>query len=348
MFKRSRSSKSAPVVGLDIDGSRLAAAQVNLNGALTVKQAAVAELRPGIMRDGELADPVGLKDALQSFFAEHDLPKRVRLGVASQRIVVRALDLPALADERALAAAVKVEAPDHIPMPMEEAVVDFVPLGQVHTATGLRTRVVVVAARREMVERLALAVKDAGLHVEGIDLSAFAMVRALGAESDSDARLYVNVGGLTNVAVANASGCLFARAASGGMDAIIHTLAEKRGLTLEHAAQWMTHVGLVGEVDTIEGDPDLVATTRATLEDSVHQLADTVRGSLNFYRSQETAETVERGLVTGAGVAIPGLVERLGEKLRLALEPGVVDVVGDVGDPRQLTVAAGLAVASAS
>lgn len=333
-------------MGLDIDGGHVAAAQVNANGTFSVRKAAVADLPRGIMRDGELADPVALSEALRGFFAENGLPQRVRLGVASQRIVVRTLNLPPLSDERALAAAVKVEAPDHIPMPIDEAVIDFQSLGDVDTPAGTRTRVVVVAARREMVERFALAAADAGLQVEGIDLSAFAMVRALRAGAENDARLYVNVGGITNVAVANDSGCLFARAASGGLDAIVNTLAERRALTFEHATQWIAHVGLAADVDTIEGDPDLVATTRATLEEGVSELAETVRGSLNFYRSQDAVETVERGLVTGQGAAVPGLVERLGEKLRLHLEPGVVDAEDSVADPSRLTIAAGLAVAS--
>jgi type IV pilus assembly protein PilM len=346
VFKRSRSSKSAPIVGLDIDGGHVAAAQVMANGTFSVKNAAVSELPRGIMRDGELADPGALTEALRGFFAENGLPQHVRLGVASQRIVVRTLNLPPLADERALAAAVKVEAPDHIPMPIDEAVVDFQSLGDVDTPAGPRTRVVVVAARREMVERFAVAVADAGLRVEGIDLSAFAMVRALRSSAETDARLYVNLGGITNLAVANASGCLFARAASGGLDTIVSTLAERRALTTEHAAQWIAHVGLAADVDTIEGDPDLIATTRATLEQGVNELAETVRGSLNFYRSQEAVETVERGLVTGRGATVPGLVERLGEKLRLQLEAGVVHADDAVAEPSRLTVAAGLAVAS--
>ena len=49
----------------------------------------------------------------------------------------------------------------------------------------------------------------------------------------------------------------------------------------------------------------------------MHQLADTVRNSLNFYRMQEHSEPVDRGVVTGPAVAIPGLVERLSEHLRL-------------------------------
>ena len=120
------------------------------------------------------------------------------------------------------------------------------------------------------------------------------MVRALaGGQKAEGAVLYVSVGGLTNVAVANASGCLFTRAAAGGLDAMVHTLSERRGLTLEHARQWMSHVGLLAPLEDVEGDPDLVAAARTVLEEGVHQLADTVRNSLNFYRMQESAEQVE-------------------------------------------------------
>jgi type IV pilus assembly protein PilM len=194
-----------------------------------------------------------------------------------------------------------------------------------------------------MVERAAAAVQGAGLQIEGIDLSAFGMVRALASEHEG-AVLYVNVAGLTNVAVANAQGCLFTRAAAGGVEAIAQTLAERRGLTLEHARQWISHVGLVTPPEEIDGDPDLVTAARAGLEDGVHQLADSVRTSLNFYRTQENAERVETGFVTGPAVGIAGFAERLSEHLRLPLEGRVVNVAGDA-DAARLTVAAGLAVA---
>src|SRR4051794_20216925 len=147
------------------------------------------------MRDGEVADPIALAEALKTLFAEHELPKRVRLGIAHQRIVVRSLDLAVAGDDpKALAAAVRAEAPDHIPMPMEEAVLDFQLLGTVESPTGPKSRVVVVAVRRDMVERAAAAVQGAGLDLEGIDLSAFGMVRALATEH-AGALLYVNVAG---------------------------------------------------------------------------------------------------------------------------------------------------------
>jgi type IV pilus assembly protein PilM len=76
----------------------------------------------------------------------------------------------------------------------------------------------------------------------------------------------------------------------------------------------------------------------------VHDLADTVRNSLNFYRTQESSEPVELGVVTGTAVTIPGFVERLSEQLRLPLEARTV-AAPEEADAGRLTVAAGLAVA---
>ncbi len=340
----SRRRKDTPVAGLELDPGHIAAAQVSFDGALTLEKGGVAALRPGILRDGEVADPAALTEALKELFAEHELSTRVRLGIANQRIVVRILDLPPMDDVKALAAAVKLEAPDHIPMPMDEAVIDWQSLGAVDTPGGPRIRVVVVAVRRESIERLAGAARDAGLELEGIDLSAFGMVRALCGDQPDGAVLYINVAGLTNVAVANRQGCLFTRAAAGGLDGIVHTLSERRGLTVEHARQWMRHVGLAAPLEGVEGDPDLVAAARAVLEEGVHQLADTVRNSLNFYRMQESAEAVETGVLTGPAVEIPGFAERLADELKLPVASGVVASASEDLDSGRLTVAAGLAV----
>ena len=346
MFKRKQRSANT-VVGLDLDPGHIAAAEVHVNGGVTVRRGAVAPLRPGVLREGEIADPAALSEALRGLFEEHDLPRRVRLGIANQRIVVRSLDLPVIEDAKGLAAAVRQTAPDHIPMPMDEAVVDFQSLGVVATPGGPRSRVVIVAVRRDVIDRLVSATGEAGLELDGIDLAAFGMVRALAPVAPEHAILYVNVAGLTNVAVADASGCLFTRAASGGLDAAVHSLAERRGLTSEHARQWMQHVGLLTALEEVEGDPELVAATRTALEEGVHQLADTVRNSLNFYRTQEGAENVERALLTGPAVAIPGFAERVADQLKLPVQAAVVGAeAGEESelDLGRLTVAAGLAV----
>jgi len=344
VFKRKRASKTR-LVGLELDPGHLAAAEVSADGSLSLDRGAVAHLRPGILRDGDVTDAPALTEALRALFEEHDLPKRVRLGIANQRIVVRSLDLPLMDDEKALFAAARTLAPDHIPMPIDEAVLDMQSLGVVDTPAGPRIRVVVVAVRREMVERITAAAREAGLTVEGIDLSAFGMLRALPAPEAGRAVLYVNAAGLVNVAVANPAGCLFTRAAAGGLDAMAATLAERRGLTLEHARQWIQHVGLAAPLAEVEGDPELVAAVRATLEEGVHEMADTVRNSLNFYRMQESAETVDRAVLTGPGVEVEGLAARLADLLRLPVDVALVGSGAEQADAGRLTVAAGLAVA---
>ena len=86
-------------------------------------------------------------------------------------------------------------------------------LGIVETPDGPRTRVVVVAARRDMIDRLLDATRKAGLRPVGVDLSAFAMIRALYRPELTGATLYTSVGGLTNLAVAIDQTCAFTRVA---------------------------------------------------------------------------------------------------------------------------------------
>ena len=342
MLKSRRRQKT--IVGLELDPSHIAAAEVAVNGSISVTKGAVADLRPGVVRDGEVADPLALTEELRKLFTDAELGTQVRLGIANQRIVVRTLDVPPIDDPKLLEELVRSEAPDHIPVPMDDAVLDFQSLGRVETPAGPRTRVVIVAVRRDLIDRMVAAAQEAGLEVIGIDLSAFGMVRALHASDTSHAVLYINLAGLTNVAVANATGCLFTRAASGGLDAIAQTLTEKRGLTVEHARGWMHHVGLEAPLDTIEGDAELVAAVRQTLEDGVHTIADTVRNSLNFYRMQESAETVESAVLTGPATSIPGFAARLSEQLQMPVMPTVVAGKAEAADLGRLTVAAGLAV----
>ena len=344
-FKRSNKAAKT-LVGLDLDPAHVAAAEVYVNGSVAVQRGAVVALPAGVLRDGEVSDGPALTAAIKGLWAEHDFPKVVRLGIANQRIVVRTLDLPLLEDPKAIAAAVRFEAPDHIPMPMDEAVLDFQPLGAVTTPAGPRTRVVVVAVRREMVERYMEAVPASGLKVASIDLSAFALVRSLHNKltDDDGGLLYVNVAGLTNVAVASGEHCLFTRAAAGGLDAMVAALSDRRGLTTEHATQWLGHVGLERPLEELEGDPEVVAAARAVLEEGVHQLADTVRNSLNFYRMQENAEAVQRAVLTGPAVSVAGFSERFATSLGMPVEPRVVGQRGEIADAASLAVAAGLAV----
>jgi type IV pilus assembly protein PilM len=208
-----RKSSDRGCVGLDIDGRYLAAAQVS-GGRVT--RAASQGLPEGLVRDGEVTDPETLGQHLKSFAAATGLPRNVRIGVANQQIVVRVVELPRIEDEKQRDAAVRFQASEAIAMPLDEAVLDHQVAAFTTGADGTaRMQVVLVAARRKMIETLLEAVKAAGLKADGIDLDAFALVRALAApvgdEPDESARVFCHLGGVTNLAVAVGANCYFTR-----------------------------------------------------------------------------------------------------------------------------------------
>ena len=341
--------RTKTLVGLDIDATGIVAASVVVNGRVRVERVAFAPLDPGIIRDGEVADVDGLADALRTLYRENKgLDKRVRVGLANQKIVVRVVDLPYLEDAKELEAAVRFQAQDQLPMPLEHAVLDHQPLAVVNDATGRRQRVLLVAARREMVERVLAALRSAGLKPEGVDLSAFATVRALHrAGPDDELVLYLAIGGLTNLAVARGTECTFARASGSGVEALAIELAERAALTLEHAYGWLAHVGVQDPVEDVTGDRQIVEHTRQILLDGVRRIASEVRSSLDFHRMQEYACTVSRAVMTGPASAIPGFDVALASELGIPVEQGLVDGAPAGVDAGRVTVAAGLALLEA-
>jgi type IV pilus assembly protein PilM len=199
-----------------------------------------------------------------------------------------------------------------------------------------------------MVGRVLTAVRGAGLRPEGIDLSAFAMIRALHRpEADAEPLLYIAVGGLTNLAVAKGTTCLFTRASGGGVEAIAVELAETCQLTLEHARAWLEHVGLQSAVEDVEGDTEIVTAARRVLLDGVRRIAAEVRNSLDFHSAQGGDGVVGRAVLTGPASAIPGFDVALGSELGLPVTVGAVNGAPPGLPAGRLAVAAGLALEEA-
>jgi type IV pilus assembly protein PilM len=242
-------------VGLDLDGAYIAAVQTSADG---VSRAASIDLAPGVISDGEVTDVRALTDALRDFFKSHGLPKRVRLGIANQQIVVRQMEIPKIEDLKERDAAVRFQAAEAIAMPLDEVVLDHQVVGETVSPEGsARLRVVVVAARESMIARVVEAVRDAGLRPEGIDLNAFALVRTLAVPSDSTetARVFCHLGGVTNLAIAVGTSCLFTRPLSTQWDSeddnVAAALAEEIRLSIDFymaqpEARWVGEIVLSG------------------------------------------------------------------------------------------------------
>jgi type IV pilus assembly protein PilM len=293
-------------VGLDIDGRYLAAAQVS---AGRVTRAASQGLPEGLVRDGEVSDPQELGQHLKSFAAATGMPRNVRIGVANQQIVVRVVELPRIEDEKQRDAAVRFQASEAIAMPLDEAVLDHQVASYTTGADGTpRMQVVLVAARRKMIEQLLEAVKAAGLKAEGIDLDAFALVRTLatpeGDEPDDTARVFCHLGGVTNLAVAVGSNCYFTRPLS---------------------AVW----------DEDDAGSRLADEIRLSIDYYMTQPQAT-----------PVSEVVLSGPGSADGDLVEGLEAHLGISVKVPAPLGSLDgsAIGPTEDPHRYTVAAGLAL----
>jgi type IV pilus assembly protein PilM len=241
-----RRRASNDVVGLDVQPGLIAAVKARVNDSIRAERAAVQPLDPDTMREGEVLDVDALSHSLRELFADGGLGKHVRVGIANQRTVMRTLELPPVTDRKELAAAVQFQAQDQVPMPLASAVLDFHPLGVVDTPAGPRQRVVLVAAQRDMVERLLAAVRGAGLTPAGVDLSAFALIRSLhDRAADAGERvLYLNVDGLTNLAIAEGTVCRFTRVVGGGVEGMASEVAARRAIALHEARELLTTVDI--------------------------------------------------------------------------------------------------------
>jgi type IV pilus assembly protein PilM len=356
----SRKKKTGAVVGLDIEAGSIAAAEVRVNGSAEVMAAAVGALEPGAFHEGEVLEADRLAAGLKELFAEHKLSKRVRLGIGNQRVVVRTVRLPAIEDPKEMEAAVRFQAQEQMPMPLDQAVLEHQVVGGVPAEEGSvpQVDVIVVAARRDMVSAFVEPLRRAGLEPVGVDLSAFGMIRALAGEvglsaaqpgeRPASAVLYCNVGDVTNLAVARGASCLFTRVSLAGLEAASSSLAGALGLEREHATQWLSHVGLEQPEAEIEGDPETVAQVRRTLEEGVAALLDELRLSLDYYGAQEAALPVEKIVLCGPGSAIPGLSARMEGGLGMPMSVARPNALGgfDEATAARLTLPYGLALKS--
>jgi type IV pilus assembly protein PilM len=379
---------AADVVGLDIQPGHIAAVQARVNGSVVAEHAAALPLPADTVREGEVLDEGVLGETLRELFRDGRLSKRVRIGVANQRTVLRTLELPPITDRKELEAAVRFQAQEQVPMPLANAVLDFHALGVHDTPTGPRQQVVLVAAQRDMVARLLAAVRSAGLRPEGVDLSSFALIRSLyRSDAEHDGRvLYLNVDGLTNMAIAEGAVCRFTRVVGGGLEAMASELAERRGVAVADArasiaaaelpaqpapAQESTvappvlpeeDVTAVVDAPSPEPSPELDVDTdglsadtdlRVVLENGIREIAGEVRNSLEFHRSQEGGGEVTLVVLSGAALDVTGFADSLEAELGVAvtretvgMADGALDGAGEVS-PQRLAVAAGLAIEEA-
>ncbi|MBV8079566.1 MAG: type IV pilus assembly protein PilM [Actinobacteria bacterium] len=336
------------LVGLRIGSSQLAAAVVDNNGSTTLLQLARADIAPGVVESGEVRDTAALARALKKFFAQHKLPRKgVRLGVATNRIGVRVIEMPAIDDPKLLANAVRFRAQEVLPFPLTDAVLDHVVLA---SEDPKQLRVLIVFAHRELVDGYAEACKKAGLKLHGVDFDAFALLRALTNPPETDKRaaiVAVSIGHERTIfAVSDGEVCDFARVLEWGGAALDEAIATALETTPAEAAEMKKSLSLGSS------DPEFTK-VRAAVRDELQTLTRELVSSLQFYQSRPGSLDIGELLLTGGVANLEGLADELARQLGVPVRVGDplhrVTVGKSLRTPEQLgslAIAVGLGIES--
>jgi type IV pilus assembly protein PilM len=311
-------------IGLDVGSTAVRAAELAIGSPPSVIRAAQVPLPVGAVENGEVREVEAVSEALRELWTRGGFKSRkVWMGVGNQRVVVREIALPAM-PEKELRQSLGFQVQEFIPMPVDEAVLDYHLIEEVEIDGRQMLRLLLVAAQKVMVDTLVTAATNAKLEPMGLDLVPFAMVRAVGATGAgmelerTGGEAIVDVGAhVTNIVVHAAGETRFVRILpSGGRDI---TLAIARALSVDdEVAERLKRGEIVEEVDVTPQQALEVAMQRAT------QFVDEIRSSLEFYTAQTQGARIDRLLISGGGSKLEGFIDILRQRIPVTVEPGRV------------------------
>ncbi|MEJ5944666.1 type IV pilus assembly protein PilM [Pseudokineococcus basanitobsidens] len=308
-------------VGLDIGTSGVRAAEVaHTRSGPVLERFASVGLPHGAVRDGDVLDGPAVTAAVKELWSLGRFrSKRVVIGVASQRVVVRTVDLPKMPPEE-IRKALPFQVQDVLPMPVDQAVLDFLPVEE-RTAEGQTTvRGLLVAAAEDAVLARVEAVRAAGLRVAGVDLVPFALLRSVASPAGSrdGAEAVVDVGArVTNVAVQSRGGPRFVRVLLGGGDRVVDELVTS-GLDPDDARRLLRDEGVDVDGRVDGGDPRSAAVVTRAAE----RLAEGVRGSLDYYSATQGGDPLRSVVLVGGTALVPGFADLLSDVVGLPVRRG--------------------------
>ncbi|MDP8956782.1 MAG: type IV pilus assembly protein PilM [Actinomycetota bacterium] len=298
-------------IGLDIGATAVRAAELSVRGyPPTLVRAAQVPLPPGAVSGGEVQDRDAVVAALQDLWRSGKFrSKEVVLGVANQRVVVREVAVPWL-EPKELRQSLPFQVQEYVPIPLEEAVLDFHVLEEFEQDARRMVRVLLVAAQKTMINQLVGAVEASKLRPVGLDLVPFAIVRSVGSSDgalDGEDEAIVDIGSdVTSICVHSWGVPRFVRILQSGGREVTEAISRALDVPTEEAERLKR--GLDGQ------DPEKAAHAERVASDRAALFAQDVRSSLDFYLTQTNAR-LSRVLISGGGSKLDALHPVLEEEL---------------------------------
>lgn len=304
------------------------------SGKLKLRSCYEWPLSEGLVVDGEIADVDLFARELKAFAGQNGFRGRpVVLAVGNQKVIVRNIEMPVMTEEE-LRGALEFQAQDYIPIPVEEAVLDFQILDKSVGPDGVsRQEVLLVAAQRAMISMFTAAVRQAGLKVVGVDISSLALVRSLipptsflaDAAEGAPCRAIADISSsVSTLVVAVGSVLKFTRSINFSSDRFARTLGDHLGVPYDDSQRLVQQVGLPGPLPPEQEfyADDILSEAQQRLLETASELSDEIRRSLDYYQAQPTAVPATELILSGRGALVRNLDSHLTEALSIPVSIG--------------------------
>jgi type IV pilus assembly protein PilM len=301
---------SKTTVGLDIGSGLIKVVAIDHGKEPMLSKVGVAPVLQDAIVEGEVMDPGVVGDAIRSAFDAAGLKqKRVVAAVGGRDVIIKKIQVDRMKESDA-ADVVRWEAQQHVPFDIEGVQLDFQVLDP--EGEGVQMDVLLVAAKRELVENRAALLSDAGLDPVVVDVDAFALHNAFEVsypEAMSGVAAMIHIGHeVTNVNILQEGVPLLTRDLSVGTRKFREDLQRERGMSVEDADRLL---------QGFERSPDLDPFVKSRGEEIG---VGVERAGAFLASASRDAGQIQRVYCSGGGARIPGLADALGERLRLPVE----------------------------
>jgi len=305
LFGRKRSS-----IGLDIGSGFVKVVEVDHSGDQPeVVRVAMRPLQPDAIVEGEIMDYGLVSEAVQGLFQDLGLKgAEVVTAVGGHDVIIKKIEMDRMKESDAREV-IRWEAEQHVPFDIKSVELDFQILDP--EGSGGQMQVLLVAAKRELVDNKVGLLQDAGVNPTIIDIDAFALHNAF-EHNYPDAQegiiALVNVGHeTTNVNILEDGIPILTRDIPFGSRKIREDLQRERGLTAEQAEDVVQARETVHDLDSF-------------VESSADEVAVGIERASAFLMTREDGDSVGRIFLSGGGARIPGMVETLGRRMNVSTE----------------------------
>ncbi len=294
-------------VGLDIGSGFVKIVEVDRSGDQPeVSRVAMRPLLPDAIVEGEVMDPGLVADTIRGLFQEVGIKRRdVVTAVGGHDVIIKKIEMDRMKESDAREV-IRWEAEQHVPFDIKSVELDFQILNP--REEGLQMEVLLVAAKRELVDNKIALLADAGLAPSIIDVDAFALHNAFEfnyPEAMAGIVALVNVGHeTTNVNILEDGVPILTRDIPFGSRRVREDLQRERGLTAEQAED------VVQGRETI---PDL----QRFVEQSTDEVAVGIERASAFLMTRQSGEGLGKIFLSGGGARIPGMAHTLASRMNV-------------------------------